>query len=155
MERTPVATHGSHLKFVEELGTLLRDSFPALHSVTLVSFSGPLGFDEPLLHIIAVGRPIPGRLKKIVLQQMHNQENNRCCERIVGTSEKVVGSEKWLPEMLSGLEELTIRLDTCYDPERCAAYIWSVLPGIYNVLRFQYRIWCRDAWSPYTLPVAK
>lgn len=155
-----MATHGSHLKCLGMLGTLLRDSFPALHSVTVASLSGPLGIGEeglelPWLHIIATGRPIPGILKKIVLQNKHNHKNNRCCKLVVGRSEKVVGSEKWLPELLSGLGELTIRLNECKDPEKCARYIWSVLPGMCKVLRFEYRTGDCGAWELYFLPAAK
>lgn len=152
---------------------MLWDSFPALRSVAAISHS-PFHMDSwelPLLHVVTVGRPIPRRLKKIVVQNRHNEQNNRCCKWGVGTSEKVVGPEQrlpWLlsgrteltireqrlPELLSELVELTIRLDECGDPERCARYIWSVLPGMRDVLRFQYRARERDAWKPYTLPVA-
>lgn len=154
-------THGSHLKFLEILGTLLRDSFPALHSVTIAANFYLRWLDQedrnlPLLHIIATNRPIPGRLKKIVLHGTHDEKNNRCCKPVVGTSEKVIGSEERLPELLSGVAELTICLDGCEDPEKCARYIWSVLPGMRDVLRFQYREdFCGDIWIPYTLPVAK
>lgn len=156
--RSPVVTHGSHLESLGTLRSLLRDSFPALHSITVAaSFLRSSDEDEitPWLHNIAIGRPILGRLKMIVLQNMHNQKNNRCCKLIVGTSEKVVGSGEWLPELLSGLAELTIRLDECNDLEKCARYIWSVLPGMRNVLRFEYRTGRRDAWKLYTLPAAK
>lgn len=141
------------------LGTLLRDSFPALRSVTVASDLGFLSISEearepPWLHIISIGRPIPGILKMIVLQSRHNRKNNGC-KFCVGTSEKVAGYEQLLPELLSGLAELTIRLDACQDPQRCAAYIWSVLPGMRDVLRFQYREDFGDVWIPYTLPVAK
>ncbi|EIW65393.1 uncharacterized protein TRAVEDRAFT_42763 [Trametes versicolor FP-101664 SS1] len=109
----------------EMLGNLLRDSFPALRSVTVFYDLGFLKGGEdgralPWLHIIAIGRPIPGRLKRTVLQDTHNDEDNHCCMGAVGTSENVAGSEKWLPELLSGLEELTIRLDKCKDPENLA-----------------------------------
>lgn len=108
--------------------------------------------EVPLLHVIVVGRPIPGRLKKIVLEDGHKGESNHCCKRAIGTSEKVVGSEKSLSELLSGLEELTIRLDNCEDSERCARYMWSVLPGMRDVLRFEYRLDYDGLWLPYTLP---
>lgn len=152
---------------------MLRDSFPALRSVAAISTSSFLIYGPwqlPLLHVVTVGRPIPRRLKKIVVQNRHYKQNNHCCKWGVGTSE-VVGPEQrlpWclsglaeltireqrLPELLSELVELTIRLDECGDPERCARYIWSVLPGMRDVLRFQYRARERDAWKPYTLPVA-
>ena len=85
------------MKLLETLGTLLRDSFPALHSVTVTSLYGLHGeYEEPpWLHIIATDRPVPGILKMTVLQNIHDQENNGCCKLVVGTSEKVVGSERW------------------------------------------------------------
>lgn len=136
------------------LGALLRDSFPALHSVTVASLS--MLYEEyqepPWLHIIPIGRPIPGRLKKIVLEDSHKGKSNHCCKQAIGTSEKVVGSEKRLPELLSGLAELTIRLNECKDPEKCARYVWSVLPGMRNVLRVEYRPEYYGLWLPYTLP---
>ncbi|OJT05317.1 hypothetical protein TRAPUB_3866 [Trametes pubescens] len=89
------------------------------------------------------------------IKHEHDYEECDCCKAVVGTSEEVVGSEKPLPELLAGLMELTIRLDECEDPGRCAAYIWSVLPGMRNVLRFEYRAWRSRAWKPYILPVAK
>ncbi|KAL1937688.1 hypothetical protein VTO73DRAFT_12963 [Trametes versicolor] len=132
-----VESYSSYMK--ETLGTMLRDSFPALRSVAAISTSPFLMdcfglWDLPLLHVVTVGRPIPGRLKKIVVQNRHNEQNNRCCKWGVGTSEKVVGPEQrlpWLlsgweeltireqrlPELLSELVELTIRLDECGDPE--------------------------------------
>lgn len=139
------------------LGNLLRDSFPALRSVTVFYDLGFLKGGEdgralPWLHIIAIGRPIPGRLKRTVLQDTHNDEDNHCCMGAVGTSEKVAGSEKWLPELLSGMEELTIRLDECKDPEKCARYIWSVLLGMRDVLRFEYCPGYERHWLPYLLP---
>ncbi|OJT05526.1 hypothetical protein TRAPUB_3657 [Trametes pubescens] len=148
------------LSTAEVLGSLLRDSFPALHSVTVYSgdelrlHEGTSGVPS-WLHTIAIGRPIPGILKTIVLQHQTELKENYCCKEVVGTSEEVVGSEKQLPELLAGLAELTIRLDWCKDPERCAAYIWSVLPGMHDVLRFEYRVNWDDVWRPYTLPVAK
>lgn len=81
--------------------------------------------------------------------------HNDCCKLVVGTSEEIVGSEKRLPELLDGIEELTIRLDRSIDPGTCVAYIWSVLPGMRNVLRFLYRAHQNVAWKSYTLPVAK
>lgn len=146
--------------FLEMLGTLLRDSFSALRSFTVVSGLSIIKPDEknrelPWLHVIAVGRPIPGKLQSIVLQTRHDQENNRCCKQIIGTSEKVVGSEQRLPELLFGLAELTIRFEKCDDPEKCARYIWSVLPGMRDALWFQYRARDVDAWKPYTLPAVK
>lgn len=148
------------LEILENLGSLLRDSFPALRSVIVLppyfghwQWPGEEDRELPLLHVIAVGRPIPGRLKKIVLEDSHKGKSNRCCKRPIGTSEKVVGSEKSLPELLSGLEELTIRFDGCEDLEKCARYAWSVLPGMRDALRFEYRStpWFGN-WLPYTLP---
>ncbi|OJT12657.1 hypothetical protein TRAPUB_10800 [Trametes pubescens] len=132
----------------------LLDSFPALRSVTVVSgFHGDPKL--PWLHVIAIGRPTCGILKTIVLEYEHRFEKYDCCKEVVGTSEEVVGSEKRLPELLAGLAELTIRLDECEDPGRCAAYIWSVLPGMHDVLRFEYRARWSDAWKSYTLSVVK
>jgi hypothetical protein len=137
-----------------ELLSILRDSFPALHSVTVVSgFHGDPKL--PWLHVIAIGRPICGILKTIVLEYEHRFEKYDCCKEVVGSSEVVVGSEKRLPELLAGLAELTIRLDECEDPGRCAAYIWFVLPGMHDVLRFEYRARWGDAWKLYTLSVVK
>ncbi len=138
----------------------MRDSFPALHSVTIYSGDEPRLHEgtsgvPSWLHTIAIGRPIPGILKTIVLQHQTELKENYCCKEVVGTSEEVVGSEKQLPELLAGLAELTIRFDRSMNPERCAAYIWSVLPGMHDVLRFEYRVWEDDAWNLYTLPVAK
>lgn len=148
----------THEFLLEILSTLLRDSFPALRSITVCSRFVIMRPNEeiwelPLLHIIAVGRPIPERLKMIVLKSMHNKENKCCCEQLVGTSEKVVGSEERLPELLFGLVELTIRLDYCKDLGRCARFMWSILPGMRDVLRFEYRSSSLFGdWLPYTLP---
>ncbi|KAL1937694.1 hypothetical protein VTO73DRAFT_12969 [Trametes versicolor] len=86
----------------ERLGSLLRESFPALHSVTIV------------------GRPIPRSVKMISLGYYqygtYKTGHNDCCKLVVGTSEEIVGSEKRLLELLDGIEELTIRLDRSIDP---------------------------------------
>lgn len=147
------------LRSLGMLYSILRDSFPALRSIWVVpEFSAPGSINEddrripPWLHIIATGCPIPTSLKIIVLQHFHNQKGNRCCKMFVGTSEEVVGFEKRLPELLVGLEGLTIRFDQCRDPGRCVAYVWSVLQGMHNVLRFEYRSHWREDWLPYTLP---
>lgn len=143
-------------KFLDLHGALLRDSFPALRLLTVATTSGSSRLTEkvprpPWLHILAIGRPIPGTLKTIVLQVKHDLENNICCKLVVGRSE-MVDSETWLPELLPGLEELTFRLDYCKDLERCARYIWSVLPGMQDALRFEYRPGYDGHWLPYTLP---
>lgn len=133
---------------------ILKDSFPALRSVKLVSFSHVRYRyrEPPWLHIIATGRPIPGTLKTIVLEGTHWQGRRNCCENAVGTSEEVVGCAQRLPELLPELAELVLRLDCCKRPERHAAYIWHVLPGMRNVLRFEYRKGERkEAWKPYTV----
>ncbi|KAL1937683.1 hypothetical protein VTO73DRAFT_12958 [Trametes versicolor] len=131
------------------LGSLLKDSFPALRSVKITTFNpdttpynkfrGPF-LGQPLLHAIALGRPVPGTLKTIVLDSRHHRRTittNDCCNRVVGTSEEVVGSEKLLPELLVGLAELTIRNNWIKIEKRCAAYISSILPGMRNALRFE------------------
>ncbi len=141
-----------------ELISILRDSFPALHSVTVVKSGFVSDWDAPelpWLHIIAIGRPICGILKTIILEHEHGSEECDGCKEAVGTSEEVLGSEKRLPELLAGLVELTVRLRDCEDPGRCATYILSVLPGMQNVLRFEYRARENDAWTPYTLSIAK
>ncbi|KAL1938238.1 hypothetical protein VTO73DRAFT_11882 [Trametes versicolor] len=71
-----------------------------------------------------IGRPIPGSLKTIFLQQHHQDQTGYerdFCQRAVGTSEEVVGSEKRLPELLAGLEALTFRFERCKDPGKCVA----------------------------------
>lgn len=132
--------------------SLLRDSFPALRSVT-VQFRG---LDEnpelpSWLHIIATGRPIPGVLKIIVLECEHWTQGLSCCKDAVGTSEEVVGSAQRLPELLPELAVLVLRLKECDDPARHAAYIWDVLPGLRNVLRFEYHVKWGDAWKLCTI----
>ncbi|KAL1937701.1 hypothetical protein VTO73DRAFT_12976 [Trametes versicolor] len=142
------------------LGIVLWDSFPALCSVTVVSRVDPVFGKSSsrvlsVLHAIAKGRPIRGILKTIVLERDHEWRNSDCCEEIVGASEEVPESEQRLPALLAGLVELTVRLDTCKDPETHAAYVWSVLPGMRNVLRFEYRLDRDDDWTPYMLPVTE
>lgn len=132
--------------------SLFRDSFPALRSVT-VWFGG--WYENPefpsWLHvIISTGRPIPGILKTIVLSSRHDQHDHKCCREAVGTSE-VVGSTQRLPELLPELAELVLCLDECNHPARHAAYIWDVLPGFRNVLRFRYRADDDEDWRPYTI----
>lgn len=68
----------------------------------------------------------------------------------MGTSEEVVGSTQRLPELLPELAELVLLLE-CKHPARHAAYIWDVLPGFRNVLRFEYRAKWGIAWKPYTV----
>lgn len=151
--------HIAHfLHALEVLGSLLRDSFPALHSVKVISRASP-EFDEPeggrvpsLLHAIVVGRPIPGTLKTIVLQHNHRSRTGWCCREDVGTREEAVDSEQRLPEFLVGLSELVVRLDQCVTPGTCATYIGSVLRGLGVVLRLEYRTWLTDEWITYTLP---
>ncbi|OJT15652.1 hypothetical protein TRAPUB_5980 [Trametes pubescens] len=139
------------------LGSLLRHSFPSLRSVKLVS-RFPREVDEdghpvpPWLHTIATSHPVPETLTTIVLQRYHTLKDNDCCKEVVGTSEEVVGSEKQLPELLPNLAKLKIRLDQCKNPGKCAAYIWSILPGMHNVLMFEYRTGVFGHWTPYTLP---
>lgn len=144
----------------EVLGIVLWDSFPALCSVTVVSRVDPVFGKNSrrvlsVLHAIARGRPIRGILKTIVLERDHEWRNSDCCEEIVGASEEVPESEQRLPALLAGLVELTVRLDTCKDPETHAAYVWSVLPEMRNVLRFEYRLNRDDDWTPYMLPVTE
>lgn len=132
--------------------SLFRDSFPALRSVT-VWFNG---LDEnpelpSWLHVIATGRPIPGILKTIVLRSRHDQHGHKCCREAVGTSEEVVGSTQRFPELLPELAELVLRLERCQHPERHAAYIWDILPGFRNVLRFEYCKADDGDWNPYTV----
>lgn len=141
---------------LEVLCRFLGGSFPALHFVQVVCLSIPdwdEGFRErPWLHAIALGHPNPGTLRTIVLQRWHGWEDEHgCCDRVVGTSEEVVGTEKRLPELLLGLRHLVIRLYGS-DPGKCAAYIWSVLPGMRNVLRFMHGAPGKE-WTPYTLPL--
>lgn len=137
--------------------SIIKDSFPALRSVKVVSaFTQTRNNEEtphpPWLHAIALGRPICGILKTIVLERAHRGRNHQgCCEEVVGTSEEVVGSAQDIPELLPELEELVIRLDRCNNPETHAAYIWDVLPGMHDVLRFEYRTRWDDAWKPYTV----
>lgn len=133
--------------------SILKDSFPALRSVKVVSFPHVWNRyrEPPWLHIIATGRPIPGTLKTIVLDGNHRRGSCNCCENAVGTSEEVVGSAQRLPELLPELAELVLRLEWCERPERHAAYIWNVLPGLRNVLRFEYRVHDREDWKPYTV----
>lgn len=69
----------------------------------------------------------------------------------MGTSEEVVDSSQRLPELLPELAELVLRLDECNHPARHAAYIWDVLPGFRNVLRFEYRGDDEEDWKPYTV----
>ncbi|KAL1937692.1 hypothetical protein VTO73DRAFT_12967 [Trametes versicolor] len=131
---------------------LFKDSFPALCSVT-VWFSG---LDEnpelpSWLHIIATGRPIPGVLKTIVLQCDHWAQGLKCCGHAVGTREEVGDSAQCVLELLPELEELVLRLEECRHPARHAAYIWDVLPGLRNVLRFEYREDVDEDWRPYTV----
>ncbi|KAL1937697.1 hypothetical protein VTO73DRAFT_12972 [Trametes versicolor] len=130
---------------------LFRESFPALRSVT-VWFEW---LDEnpefpSWLHIIATGRPIPGILKTIVLRSSHDRRGHNCCRKAVGTSEEVVGSSQRLPELLPELAELVLRL-YCNHPARHAAYIWDVLPGFRNVLRFRYHADDDEDWRPYAV----
>lgn len=68
----------------------------------------------------------------------------------MGTSEEVVGSSQRLPELLPELAELVLRLERKH-PARHAAYIWDVLPGMRNVLRFEYREGWEGDWKPYTV----
>lgn len=94
----------------------------------------------------------------IFLQQYHEDQagyERDCCKRVVGTSEQVVGFEKRLPELLAGLERLTIRFERCKDPGKCVAYVRSVLPGMEDVLQFEYRPPTTYAWIPYTEPTMK
>lgn len=135
--------------------SLFRDSFPALRSVN-IGYISALQSDDllkcPWLHVIATGRPTPGVLKTIVLECDHWWLGLECCTNTVGTGEEVVDSTQRLPELLPELAELVIRLDECNDPEKHAAYIWNVLLGFHNVLRFEYRKgeW-KEAWKPYTV----
>lgn len=142
-----------HLHTLEVFISLFRDSFPALRSLT-VRFGGlneNPEFPSWLHVIISTGRPIPGILKRIVLCCTHYLHSHKCCREAVGTSEEVVGSAQRLPDLLPELEELVIRMHNCDDPERHAAYIWDVLPGIRNVLRFEYREGREGDWKPYTV----
>lgn len=107
--------------------------------------------ERPWLHAIATGRPIPGILKTIVLEQFHGLENHDFCKQLVGMGEEVVGSSQRLPDLLPELAELVIRLEECDNPERHAAYIWNVLPGMRNVLRFEYCGNDEKDWKPYTV----
>lgn len=83
------------------------------------------------------------------------REEHACCQEVVGASEEVAGSPQRLPELVSGLKELTIRFDQREAPRRCAAYILSVLPNMRKVLRFEYSPLETDCWEEYTLPVAR
>lgn len=137
--------------------SIIKDSFPALRSVKVVSaFTQTRNSEEtphpPWLHAIALGRPICGILKTIVPERAHRGWTHEgCCEEVVGTSEEVVGSMQDIPELLPELAELVIRLDRCQYPETHAAYIWNVLPGMHVVLRFEYRTRWDDAWKPYAV----
>lgn len=146
--------HIAHFIYtLEALIFLLRDSFPALRSLTVVFKELEENREHPSwLHVIlATGRPIPGILKTIVLECKHPLHAHYCCNNVVGTSEGVVGSAQRLPELLPELAELVIRLDVCIDPARHAAYIWDVLPGMRSVLRFEYCEYYDEDWMPYTV----
>lgn len=132
--------------------SLFRDLFPALRSVTV--WSSKLSENPELpswLHVIATGRPMPGVLKTIILECTHQSSGSSCCRDAVGMSEEVVGSTQRLPELLPELAELVLRLEECNHPARHAAYIWDVLPGFRNVLRFEYCAKWGGAWKPYTV----
>lgn len=66
-------------------------------------------------------------------------------------SEEVLGSAQRFPDLLPALTELVFRLGGCKYPARHAGYIWHVLPGMRNVLRFEYRQYSFDDWKPYTV----
>lgn len=140
------------------LASLLRMSFPVLRSVTVIAeleFDGEVDdWSPPWLHTIAIGRPIPGILKMIALEQhCYGMEHNIDCGKLLmGTGEEVDGSKERLPELLAGLEGLTIRLGECKHPGRSVAHVWSVLPGMRRVLRFEYRSRGEKSWKPYTRP---
>lgn len=107
------------------------------------------------LHVIATSRATPGTLKKIVIDEFHHWKTDKCCRDIVRTSGEVGGSQHRLRGLLVGLEELTTRLNECRAPERCAAVIYSALPSMYDVLRFEYRTSHSDPWIKYTLPATR
>lgn len=140
------------LHTLEPFTGLLRDSFPALRSVR-VQFSSWGENPEPpsWLHAIATSRPTPGVLKTIILECKHPFSGSGCCMTTVGTSEEVVGSSQRLPELLPELAELVLRLKKCNCLARHAAYIWDVLPGFRNVLRFEYREDDHGDWKPYAV----
>lgn len=75
-------------------------------------------------------------------------ENGLDRYQVPGKSKEVI-SEHLLPDLLVGLAELTIGLDRCRDPGRCATYIWSVLPGMRDILRFEHRASPLCDWRPY------
>lgn len=145
--------HIAHvLHTLEAFISLFRDSFPALRSVTvsIIELDESPEFPSWLHVIISTGRPIPGILKTIVLSFSHDRRSRKCCRKAVGTSEEVVGSTQRLSELLPELAELVLRLE-CKHPARHAAYIWDVLPGFRNVLRFEYRAYYKEDWKPYTV----
>lgn len=132
--------------------SLFRNSLPALRAVW-VSFARldeNREFPSWIHAILSSDRPIPGILKTTVLECDYRSPNLKCCKNVVGTSEEVAGSAQRLPELLPELAKLVIRLGWCEHPQRHAAYIWNVLPGMRNVLRFEYRAGFGN-WKPYTL----
>lgn len=112
------------------------------------------GPGEPWLHAIVASRVAPSMLENVVIYCAHNRRDNTCCREVVGTSEEVASSHQRLPELLSGLKELTIRFSGDDDLERCATYMHSVLPNMRKDLRFEYPA-LSGAWVEYTSPVAR
>lgn len=138
------------------LCSFLRDSFPALRSIIVFPSSmRSFPFGLPWLHAIATSRAaLPRSLRTVIDQRHHEAAGHLCCQWIIGTGEEVVDFPLRLPELLSGLEQLTIRIEHSDDPpEACASYIHSLLPSMQKVLRFEYRSRVWFDWKEYTLPV--
>lgn len=146
----------------------LKNRFPALRTVRVVADCTEVPPPHirmryrSLLHAIAAGRTGSNTLKTIILEGRHYLPNNLCCHMIVGSRDDEVDSEQQpLRELLSGLEELSIRLDGPYSSiGSCATYIRSILPDMHHVLRVERRRFdfshIDRGWRPCTpTPVAQ
>lgn len=87
------------------------------------------------------------------METNHAGRGHNCCENAVGTSEEVLDSAQRLPELLPELAELVVRLPHKHHGRagRHTAYMWNILPGMHDVLRFEYREGWRGDWKPYTV----
>ncbi len=74
------------------------------------------------------------------------------CDEVVGRGEEVDDAELPLPGLLSGLEELRIRLNDSCDPGECAAYIHKALPSMGEVLHLWYG-GSTGQWTDYQSPL--
>lgn len=136
------------------LNRFLTNSFPSLRSITTISwpvhrYQAVEGPHYPYLHAIAASRAEPSTLQKIVIESEHYKRDCSCCRMIVGMGEEVPGTSRRLPEFLSGLQELTIRLENCHDLWICAGYFHFVLPGLHHALRFESRGPGSPNWEEY------